>query len=106
MALAVADLEERAYKGVWYRTHVVAVDRFYPSSKLCHACGYKHAGLTLADRRWACASCGCVLDRDVNAARNIKHEGLRLLAAGHADNSNACGQPVRPPMEATLAIPD
>ncbi len=38
------------YKGIWYRTHVVAVDRFYPSSKLCHECGYQHDGLTLADR--------------------------------------------------------
>jgi len=93
------------YKGVWYRAHVVAVGRFYPSSKLCHECGYKHAGLTLADREWGCPSCGCVLDRDLNAARNIKREGLRILAAGHADSQNACGQGVRLPMEAALAIP-
>lgn len=94
-----------AYKGVWYRTHVVAVGRFYPSSKLCHECGYKHDGLTLSDRVWACPSCGSVLDRDLNAARNIKREGLKMLAAGHADSLNACGQGVRLPMEAALAIP-
>ncbi len=94
-----------AYKGVWYRTPVVAVDRFYPSSKLCHECGYKHDGLTLSERVWACPSCGSLLDRDLNAARNIKREGLRLLAAGHADSLNACGECVRRPMGATLAIP-
>ncbi len=94
-----------AYKGAWYRTPVVAVGRFYPSSKLCFACGDKNAALTLSDRAWACPSCGCVLDRDLNVARNIKREGLRMLAAGHADSRNACGQPVRLPMEAALAIP-
>jgi len=95
------------YKGVWYRTHVVAVGRFYPSSKLCYECGYKHDGLTLADRAWACPSCGSILDRDLNAARNIKREGLRLVnvAAGHAETINACGQTVRRPMGAGLAIP-
>jgi len=93
------------YKGVWYRTHVVAVDRFYPSSKLCHECRYKHDGLTLSDREWACPSCGSVLDRDLNAARNIKDEGLRMLAAGHADSLNACGECVGRPMGAALAIP-
>jgi len=92
-----------AYKGVWYRTHVVAVGRFYPSSKRCFECGYQHDALTLADRVWACAGCGAVLDRDLNAARNIKREGLRILAVGHTDSLNACGQPVRPPMEAMLA---
>jgi len=91
------------YKGVWYRAHVVAVDRFYPSSKMCYGCGYKYDGLTLSDRVWACPSCGCVLDRDLNAARNIKREGLRILAVGHTDSQNACGQPVRPPMVAMLA---
>jgi len=83
----------------------VGVDRFYPSSKLCFECGYKHDGLTLSDRAWMCPSCGCMLDRDLNAARNIKREGVRILAAGHADSLNACGQTVRRPMGAGLAIP-
>jgi len=93
------------YKGAWYRTYVVAVGRFYPSSKLCFECGYKHDGLTLSEREWACPSCGCVVDRDLNAARNIKAEGRRILAAGHADSRNACGEIVRCPMGAGLAIP-
>jgi len=108
LALSVLDASlgtmrrQLTYKGAWYRCHVVAVDRFYPSSKLCHACGYKHDGLTLSERTWMCPSCGCVLDRDLNAARNIKHEGLRMLdvAAGHADTKNACGAGVRLPMAA------
>jgi putative transposase len=93
------------YKGAWYGVHVVAVGRFYPSSRLCHDCGYKHDRLTLSDREWACPSCGSIVDRDLNAARNIKQEGLRILAAGHADSLNACGQGVRPAMPAALAIP-
>ena len=90
------------YKGAWYRTPIVAVDRFYPSSKLCHECGHKNDGLTLSDRVWACPSCGCILDRDLNAARTIKREGLRILAvaAGHVDTRNACGPCVRLPMAA------
>lgn len=93
-----------AYKGRWYGVHVVTADRFYPSSRLCYECGYKHDGLTLADRRWVCPGCGCTLDRDLNAAKNIKREGLRLLgvdvAAGHAETQNACGRAVRLPMAA------
>ncbi len=98
-----------AYKGVWYRVHVIAVGRFYPSSKLCHECGYKHDALTLADRVWTCPVCHAVLDRDLNAARNIKREGLRLLAStvaeGHPETLNACGQDVRPALPADLAMP-
>jgi len=89
-----------AYKGAWQRTHIVAVGRFYPSSKLCDECGHKNDGLTLSDRVWTCPSCGCVLDRDLNAARNIKREGRRILAAGHAESRNACGPCIRLPMVA------
>src|SRR5579875_3574709 len=52
--------QQLAYKGTWYAVHIVAVDRFYPSSRLCYECGHKHDGLTLADRRWICPGCGCV----------------------------------------------
>lgn len=95
------------YKGAWNYVHVVAVDRFYPSSRLCYDCGYKHDGLTLSDRTWACPSCGVLVDRDLNAARNIKRKGLRILhvADGLSEPKNACRQDVRPPMAAALAIP-
>ena len=84
------------YKGRWYGTHVVCVGRFYPSTQLCHACGYKNEALTLSDRVWACPDCGVLHDRDLNAALNIRDEGLRILALGHRDSLNACGRDVRP----------
>jgi putative transposase len=91
------------YKGQWYGTHVVAVDRFFPSTQLCHDCGFKNEHLALTDRMWVCPHCGVLHDRDLNAALNIEKEGLRLLAvlaAGHAESLNACGRAVRPPMTA------
>ena len=71
------------YKGQWYHRHVIVIGRWYPSSKRCHDCGYLNHALTLSDRTWTCV-CGAVHDRDLNAALNIKDEGLRLLcvAAG------------------------
>ena len=68
------------YKAQWRGRIVSVVDRFYPSSKLCSACGEKNDALTLRDRRWTCAHCGTEHDRDTNAASNIAREGLRLLA--------------------------
>lgn len=61
---------------------VVFIDRFYPSSKTCSCCGYKHQGLKLSDRFWICPECGEHHDRDINAARNILLEGQRKLQAG------------------------
>ena len=58
---------------------VVLVDRFYPSSKTCHTCGYVKKDLTLNDREWVCPICGERLERDVNAAINILDEGLRII---------------------------
>lgn len=69
------------YKSAQRGVVVQAVDRFFPSSKLCSVCGEKHETLTLAERAWTCAHCGTRHDRDVNAAKNIEKEGLRLLAA-------------------------
>lgn len=67
------------YKAEWENKHLVLVDTFFPSSKLCFGCGEKNILLSLNDRTWICPSCGCEHDRDVNAANNIKREGLRLL---------------------------
>ncbi|KWA83775.1 transposase [Burkholderia ubonensis] len=68
------------YKAAQRGTLVEVVDRWYPSSKRCSACGAIHEALTLADRAWGCGACGVVHDRDLNAARNLLAEGIRLAA--------------------------
>ena len=75
------------YKAAWYGREVIAVDRFFPSSKLCSACGTMQENMPLSVRTWTCAGCGTTHDRDVNAAQN-------LLAAGLA--VSVCGAGVRP----------
>jgi len=59
------------YKTTWYGCRLVVADRFYPSSKTCSGCGWVKAKLTLAERTFCCEVCGLVLDRDLNAARNL-----------------------------------
>ena len=68
-----------AYKMAWRGKRLVKIDRFFPSSKMCSACGFINHGLTLDDREWTCPSCGMHHDREVNAAINIKHEGINIL---------------------------
>ncbi|MFC8256865.1 RNA-guided endonuclease InsQ/TnpB family protein [Streptomyces sp. NPDC057291] len=75
------------YKAQWYGREVIAVDRFFPSSKLCSVCGTLQGKMPLHVRTWTCACGSTTHDRDVNAARN-------LLAAGRA--VSACGAGVRP----------
>lgn len=67
------------YKASWYNRRIVFVDKFYPSSKTCHNCGYINKQLTLNDREWKCPHCGQTISRDYNAALNILDEGLRII---------------------------
>jgi putative transposase len=75
------------YKADWYGRTVIAVDRFYPSSKTCSVCGVITAKMPLNIREWTCAACGARHDRDVNAAKVIRAAGLAV---------QACGDGVRP----------
>ena len=75
-------VDKLAYKAQWCGRTLVQVDRFYPSSRLCHDCGHKYDGLLLSEHEWVCESCGALHDRDVNAAMNILDEALRLIAKG------------------------
>ena len=69
-----------AYKAQWARRTHIEVDRWFPSPRRCSACHAHCEGLTLADRHWRCEACGAEHDRDVNAARNLEQEGLRMLS--------------------------
>jgi putative transposase len=88
LAKAIADVgwgelvRQLQYKASWYGRAVVAIDKFYPSSKRCSACGHLLGSLTLDVRQWTCPECGVVHDRDVNAALNIKAAGLAVYASG------------------------
>ena len=73
------------YKARWYNRRIVFVDRFYPSSKTCHNCGYVNKELKLSDRQWICPQCGDIVERDYNAALNILDEGLRIIGSSTAE---------------------
>ncbi len=59
--------------------HLVLIDRYFPSSKLCSQCSFKNDELRLSDRKWMCPECNAHHDRDVNASINIKKEGVNIL---------------------------
>ena len=81
-----------AYKCQRYGRRLVVIDRWYPSSKTCSACGRVLAYLSLSTRQWRCPSCGARHDRDTNAAQNILAAG-RAVARGSP--GDACGADVR-----------
>jgi len=76
------------YKARWYGRELIAIDKAYPSSRVCSECGHTLETLPLRVREWTCPDCESHHDRDINAARNI------LQAAGLA--ASARGEPVRP----------
>lgn len=71
-----------AYKTLQWGRRLVVIDRWFPSSKTCSACGHLLARLSLSTRHWTCRACGTRHDRDVNAAKNILAEGLSVSACG------------------------
>jgi putative transposase len=77
------------YKAKRYGTTLIVADRWYPSSKLCSACGWKYKALSLAEREWVCQQCGACHDRDHNAAINLQR--LATAAAG-----KSCGESALP----------
>jgi len=94
------------YKAEWYGRTFIQVDRFFPSSKLCHRCGYKNEELTLNDRTWCCPSCGETHDRDVNASINLYFVGLgrpevKPVEQALVDDRSLNGLPKKPSCDET-----
>jgi putative transposase len=100
-ALADAGLAELrrqlTYKTSWYGSQLIAADRFYPSSKTCSACGWVKAKLTLAERTFACETCGPRLDRDLHAARNLAKLARQVARSGRETKT-----PVEPTISPSL----
>ena len=92
LAKSVSDAAHREtfqqieYKARWRNRNFVFIGRWFPSSQLCSNCGHRNQELSLSDRFWTCPACGVRHDRDHNAAKNVRDEGIRILvAAGHAE---------------------
>ena len=79
------------YKTLRAGKHFSKIGRFEPTSKMCHVCGHINDSLNLSDRTWQCPHCLSMLDRDINAAINIRDIGLGLYTAGIA-GINTCGE--------------
>jgi putative transposase len=83
------------YKAEQYGGYVQLVDRWYASSKTCSACGWVDEDVSLADRTFVCEECGLIIDRDRNAAINIRKEALRLITdvpvVASSGHKFACG---------------
>ena len=88
LAKAISDcgwsefVRQLEYKATWYGRDVTRIDRFFPSSKRCHVCGWTKQDMTLSDRSWTCQECHTAHDRDVNAAINICAAGQAVLVHG------------------------
>jgi putative transposase len=81
------------YKAARAGRHLIVIDRWYPSSRICSSCGHLLAELSLSTRTWQCPSCGTRHDRDINAAKNILAAGL---AVARGTPGHACGADARP----------
>ena len=82
------------YKTILYGSKLTVRDRFYPSSKLCSACGWKNEWLLLSDRVWTCLNCSVINDRDYNAAINLIRTVPQAIAGIHASGETGAVRPL------------
>jgi putative transposase len=90
------------YKAAQAGITIQVADQWYPSSKRCSVCGWVKPTLTLAERSYVCESCDAIIDRDLNAARNLA--ALVNDPTGSFSESDACGDDVRPGMPGQLSL--
>jgi putative transposase len=85
------------YKAKWHGATLIVVPRSFPSTRLCSRCGHLHGKIPLSQRVFRCQACGLEIDRDLNAAINLKKYGLAHLTGPTASSagSDACGDPAR-----------
>lgn len=76
------------YRCQQYGSMLIFVDRFFPSSKMCSQCGHTKKELSLKERTFVCEKCGLTIDRDLNAAINIKSEGMSSLGLDRVRRSS------------------
>jgi len=83
------------YKAKWYGATLIVAPRSFPSSRLCSRCGHLHGKMPLSQRVFRCEACDLEMDRDLNAALNLKKYGLAHLTGPTASSagSHACGDP-------------
>jgi putative transposase len=105
LAQAIADVglgefnRQIEYKALWSGVKIHRVDRFYPSSKTCSQCGSVKETLPLSERSYHCAECGLEIDRDLNAALNLRNKAMSYFEQQNTVSSteiHACGEDVRP----------
>ena len=93
LAKSVADagwsefIRQIKYKSEWNGVHFGQIDRFFPSSKRCHVCGWINQSLTLKDREWTCQGCGRIVDRDLNSAQNILLFGAKQIGSERPEST-------------------
>lgn len=106
LALSISDAglgefrRQLTYKSEWYGSLLIIADRFYPSSKLCSGCGTIKDTLALSERQYECEVCGLSLDRDENAASNLRRLGLAQLPVDRREVTPA----ERKALASTLAV--
>jgi putative transposase len=109
LARAIADTgmaelrRQLTYKTQWNGSRLVVADPFYPSSKTCSGCGWVKAKLTLAERTFTCERCGLILDRDLNAARNLAKLVESVAQSGwETPNARGADQKSQPPGQVAM----
>jgi putative transposase len=87
LALSISDMgfgefrRQLEYKSILNGVTLIVVDKWFASSKICSGCGFKKDALPLSEREYVCENCGQVIDRDLNAAINLRNYGLEQLRA-------------------------